>query len=91
LVRAGIGKFKLIDPDTFEIENNSRHECNLHDIGRSKVKAVKEKILKINPFVKVEIYPFDVFKKSNSVLDKVFQNIDLVIATTDKTAVQLSV
>jgi molybdopterin/thiamine biosynthesis adenylyltransferase len=91
LVRAGIGKFKLIDPDTFEIENNSRHECNLHDIGRSKVKAVKERILKINPFVKVETYPFDVFRKSNSVLDKVFQNINLVIATTDKTAVQLSV
>lgn len=91
LARSGINNFKLIDPDTVDIENISRHACDLYDLGRSKVKAVKERILRINPFAKIETFPFDVFKKSDSVLEKIFQKVDLVIATTDKNAVQLKV
>ena len=91
LVRSGICHLKLIDPDTVAIENISRHECDLYDLERLKVKAVKEKILRINPLAKIDIFPFDVFQKDISVMEKVFQNVDLVIATTDRNAIQLKV
>ena len=91
LTRSGIRNFKLIDPDVVSIENLSRHECDLTDLCRSKVVAVKEKIHRINPNAVVEKYDYDIFKAEKEVRDEVFRNVDLVIATTDKKSVQLKV
>ena len=91
LARSGIGNFKLVDPDVVSIENLSRHECDLTDLCRPKVVAVKEKIHRINPNAVVEIYDYDIFNTEKEVRDDVFRNVDLVIATTDKKSVQLKV
>ena len=91
LARAGVGKFKLADPDRFTITNCSRHECGLEDLGRYKVDAVKEKILDINPLIEVKTYHSDLFKASNKKLDESFSNVDLVIGLTDKTSIQLAI
>jgi len=91
LARSGVGNFKLIDPDIMSIENISRHECALTDLCRPKVVAVKERILWINPNATVETYDYDIFKAEKEVRDEVFNNVDLVIATTDKKKVQLKV
>lgn len=90
LTRTGINHLKLVDPDIFSIENLFRHECDLTDIGRFKVEAVKERLLKINPLAKVETYPFDIFKDKKA-KEEVFKGTNLVIATTDKVSVQLKV
>jgi molybdopterin/thiamine biosynthesis adenylyltransferase len=91
LVRCGVGNFNLADPDILTIENISRHVCDLYDLGRSKVIAVKERIRRINPSINVKTFAYDIFQRCDSVLDNFFKNVDLVIATTDRNAVQLRV
>ena len=91
LARCGVGYFRLIDPDRFTIENVSRHECNLLDLDRFKVEAVKERILMVNPLAEVEIFSCDIFEQSEKIKGKVFTKADLVIASTDKKVVQLRI
>lgn len=55
LVRAGIGELKLIDFDKVEISNLNRQHYALKYLGSPKIEALKEQILEINPFVKIEI------------------------------------
>ena len=56
LARSGVGRFLLIDPDVLAIENLSRHQCGLADVGRRKVEAVAERLHQINPRAQVEIH-----------------------------------
>lgn len=55
LAKSGVGSFVLIDTDTFELHNICRHQCGFSDLGRYKVDAVRDKILDINPYAKVEV------------------------------------
>lgn len=57
LARSGVGRFILCDEDCVEIHNICRHQCNLTDLGRYKVSAVKERILQINPNAEVVTFP----------------------------------
>jgi len=91
LTRDGVSQFRLVDPDTFAIENVSRHECDLLDIGRDKVEAVKERILMVDPLAKIETFPFDIFGENEAIKEKVFDKANLVIASTDRTKVQLKI
>ena len=54
LARSGVGKFVLVDTDCMEIHNVCRHQCSLTDVGRYKVDAVAERIIRINPHAKVK-------------------------------------
>lgn len=56
LARSGVGEFLLIDGDILEIHNVIRHQLGFRDLGRYKVDALKEAILNINPFSKVEVF-----------------------------------
>lgn len=57
LVRAGIGKFVLVDNDIVDITNINRQLiADTSTIGKDKVEIQKERILKVNPEAKVEIY-----------------------------------
>lgn len=89
LTRAGVGNFSLCDPDCFEYANVSRHEGDLTDVGKPKVLLAAERIYKINPAVKVEIFNEDIFDWDSEDIEKLFGKTDLVIASTDVTAVQL--
>ncbi|MDR2774709.1 MAG: ThiF family adenylyltransferase [Tannerella sp.] len=53
LARAGVGRFMLIDNDILGYHNICRHQCGILDVGKYKVDAVKERILKINPNAKI--------------------------------------
>ena len=90
LARTGIGHLKLADPDTFSVENIFRHECNLTDLKRNKARAVKELIWKINPVIKVDAFPCNIFENSR-LRDMFFNKTNLIIATTDLVSVQLKV
>ena len=57
LARAGVGRFVLSDTDVMDIHNICRHQCNLTDIGRYKVDALKDRILQINPSADVKAIP----------------------------------
>jgi molybdopterin/thiamine biosynthesis adenylyltransferase len=91
LARAGIGNFILCDPDRFECANVSRHEGDLTDVGKPKVQLAAERIYKINPAVKVETFNEDIFDWDSEDIEKLFSQADIVIASTDVTAVQLMI
>lgn len=54
LVRAGLGRLTLIDPETLSIENVGRHVLTTRDVGRPKVEALAERFREINPELQVE-------------------------------------
>lgn len=57
LAKAGIGRFRLLDPEVLEPENVVRHVGGVHEIGLPKVAVVARAILRVNP--DAEIVPVD--------------------------------
>ena len=53
LARSGVGRFLLVDNDIMAYHNICRHQCGIYDVGKYKTKAVKDRILQINPEAKV--------------------------------------
>jgi molybdopterin/thiamine biosynthesis adenylyltransferase len=53
LAKAGVGRFLLVDNDTFGYHNICRHQCGIYDVGRYKTAALKERILEVNPYAEV--------------------------------------
>lgn len=57
LVRSGIGKITLVDNDTVNITNINRQLIALHStMDRLKVDAARERLLDINPKLKIQTY-----------------------------------
>ncbi len=56
LARAGIGTLILVDFDRVEFSNLNRQYYMLDDIGRYKADALKERLKKINPFVRLMVH-----------------------------------
>ena len=57
LVRSGIGEFDLVDSDTVATSNLNRQIIALHStVDKYKVDAMKERMLDINPNVKVNVH-----------------------------------
>lgn len=68
LARSGVGRFILLDADTLEIHNLCRHQLDSRDLGRYKVDAMRDAILRVNPKARVEVFrgwleeaPMDLF------------------------------
>lgn len=59
MVRSGVIKIIICDGDTFETNNMSNQRITYDDIGKSKVEALKERILNIN--MDAEVKTFDEF------------------------------
>lgn len=55
LSRAGVGEFFIIDFDIVEPSNLNRQHYALKHLGSPKIEALKEQILGINPYAKVQI------------------------------------
>lgn len=51
--RTGTGRITLIDPEVLAPENVGRHMLTTADIGKSKVEAMRDRILAINPDCRV--------------------------------------
>jgi len=88
LAKCGISNFALVDNDILTVQNISRHQCDLIDLGKYKVDAVKEKILRINPTAVIDVFPVDMLIVSQNDRKDIFDNTDMVIASTDSNTVQ---
>lgn len=55
LARAGVGAFSLIDSDLSMPGNRVRHDLDLSAIGHDKVHAQRERILRLNPWARVDV------------------------------------
>ena len=51
LTRAGIGELLLVDFDRVELSNLNRQQYDTADLGRLKTEALRERLLKITPYI----------------------------------------
>lgn len=57
LIRSGCKHIRIIDFDQVSLSSLNRHSCaNLNDVGKSKVEVLKNHMLKIAPWCKIEIF-----------------------------------
>ncbi|SEB45939.1 ThiF family adenylyltransferase [Paenibacillus sp. GP183] len=65
LARMGVGKFKLADPDVFDVSNINRQCAATHrTVGIHKIEALKEHLLSINPEIEFTLFPDGVNEKN---------------------------
>jgi adenylyltransferase/sulfurtransferase len=84
LAAAGVGTIGVVDGDTVSITNLQRQVLHsTKDIGRAKVEVAKERILAINPDVKVETYEY--YLSEDNAKDLI-QPYDFIIDGTDNFA-----
>jgi len=81
LCRAGVGTIGIIDNDRVSISNIHRQSSfTSKDVGKLKVKVLKEKINLINPEIKITIYKEKITKLN---IEKIIKNFDIIVDGSD--------
>lgn len=81
LAAAGVGRIGIVDFDVIEKSNLHRQVLySEDDIGRSKAEVAKERLLKINPNISVELHQTRL--DSSNALD-ILKNYDIIMDGTD--------
>ena len=81
LSRAGIGTVGIVDDDKVSLSNIHRQSLyQTSDVGKFKVKTIKDKIKFINPNTKVKVYKF---RLNNSNFKKIINNYDYIVDGSD--------
>lgn len=70
LTRCGVGHLRLIDYDKVDLTNLNRQQYFLEQVGMYKTEALKDNLLKINPYVNIEIITIKVTEENVSELVK---------------------
>ncbi len=84
LAATGIGRLGLVDFDTVDFSNLQRQVIHFtDDVGRPKVESAREKIQKINPDAKVEVYKERLTKDN---IMGIIKSYDVIIDGTDNFA-----
>lgn len=89
LVKSGVGRFHLIDHDRLEVCNVARHQCDLADIGRLKVRAMADAIKRKNLYAEVTTWPLKAEWEQFETVLEIVREVDLVFAATDGHASKL--
>jgi len=85
LVRAGVGRFVLVDRDRLEVHNVGRHVCGLEDLGRRKTRAMHDYILSRNPVAEVRVFEGDIVTERARFLP-MLEGCDVIVGATDNNA-----
>lgn len=88
LVRCGLGRVTLIDPDVVGPENMARQDYLPEEIGESKAAALGRHLRRINPSLGLSVFPFDATTLPDAVLDVHVSCTDLFLGLTDSFAAQ---
>ena len=83
LVRCGLGGISLVDFDTVSASNIARQDFDSTEIARHKVEVVAERLIRTNPEVEVETHVQNYCTLSDEEHDRLFGQVDLIIASTD--------
>ena len=90
LVRSGIGAIDLIDNDKISITNINRQIIATHKtVGKLKTDAMEERIMDINPNVKITKYPIFFTPETANEID--FSQYDYVIDAIDTVVGKLEI
>ena len=53
LTRAGVGELLIVDFDRVDLSNLNRQQYDTTDLGRLKTEALRDRLLKINPYITI--------------------------------------
>lgn len=81
LARTGVGKLILADFDVVEPSNLNRQQYFIHQIGMPKVEALRENLLKINPYVMIKTYNKKIDQNN---LERIFKEADVIVEAFDQ-------
>lgn len=80
LTRAGIGHLKLVDFDRVDVTNLNRQLYTTEHLGLLKAEALKEMLLKINPFMEIET---EIIKIDETNVHDIFRDFEVVCEAFD--------
>jgi molybdopterin/thiamine biosynthesis adenylyltransferase len=84
LAAAGVGHIGLVDMDHVDLSNLQRQIIHrTADVGRLKTESAREKVLQLNPDVRVTTYPFPLMAENAT---GVVQGYDVIVDGTDNFA-----
>ncbi|MFJ4775562.1 HesA/MoeB/ThiF family protein [Streptomyces sp. NPDC088762] len=83
LVRSGVGRITLVDPDRVEPANLGRSMYDTRDIGRNKAKATARRLKRVNRRLKITVVKREVAALDNHTWQQRISDAQLVIAATD--------
>jgi len=80
IVRQGIGRVKISDFDTFGAENMGRQfGCSTETVGREKAEVLEERLMTVNPALKIE--RFGALSRDN--IDRFLDGVDIACDAID--------
>ncbi len=85
LARIGVGTLLLADYDVVEPSNLNRQQYFVDQIGMKKTEAMRQNLLRVNPYLKVETFD-DELTEANIPL--VFQQVDVLVECFDGAAMK---
>jgi sulfur carrier protein ThiS adenylyltransferase len=81
LARVGVGRLVIADFDTVEPSNLNRQQYFVDQVGRPKVEALRDNLLKINPYSLYEIHNIRITRRNAA---RIFAAVDVVIEALDR-------
>lgn len=85
LLKSGIENFVLIDYDKLSVENIIKHELTLKNLHEYKTKALKNKMMEINPNVECSTIEKSVSEVSSiKQFREVIKKVDIIVSTIDE-------
>lgn len=81
LTRVGIGKLILVDFDIVEPSNLNRQQYFYDQIGMPKVYALRETLLKINPYLTIEVHNEKIDRNN---VERIFEDADVIVEAFDR-------
>jgi ThiF family len=90
LIKTGVGQITLIDKDTIRVGNVARHVLSLDSLGRNKAEALRDHLLRKNPFAEVHLLTENPLSQPNK-FEQLVADSDLVISCIGSDAAELYV
>jgi sulfur carrier protein ThiS adenylyltransferase len=81
LARAGVGRLVIADFDRIEPSNLNRQQYYVDQVGRVKVEALMENLLRVNPFSVYEIHNVRITRRNAA---GIFRSVDVLVEAFDK-------
>ena len=83
LARAGVGRLVIADFDRVEPSNLNRQQYFVDQVGLAKVEALRENLLRINPFSIYEVHNVRITRRNAA---EIFRSVDIVVEAFDRAA-----